>query len=308
MVFSEKIILAIKSIINWLKELVYTGRWKYLFGGLIIGIFITYFVLPKTQSPFFWMILGAFATLVAGIGWEFIKEWKKRLRARTRHGRLLGPIYNRGEKCVILITEYYRDMKDPSKSVLYNYDKTRSIVGTSRLMGTGDASALPYIYGLLMKADKSYEEISVVKSYINFGQDFSENVISIGGLTNKATKALMDQYKEKLEYFFSEGGNLMIRDYGSMKKYVMSDSDCDYGIIMKRTGLNREKKVLFVIAGIADLGTRGAAYYLLDHASELADEYNEKDFSLIIGVKREVGEKSTFRVDFDKISREYIKG
>jgi len=304
----EKIPIVIKWTINCLRKLIYTERWKYLFGGLIIGIFTTYLILPKTQSPSFWMLLGVLVSIIGVIGFNAIKEWKNKIRARTRIGKLLGPIHNPGEKCIIFVTEYYRDLKDLSKSVLYNYDKTKSVVGTARLMGTGDASALPYIYGLLMKADKPYKEISVVKSYVSFGEDFSENFMCIGGLTNKATKVLMDQYKTELKYFFSEHGNLILKDYGKIRKYIRSDSECDYGLIIKQTGLNRENKVLFIIAGISDLGTTGAAYYLLDRATDLADEYDEKDFSLIIGVKREVGEKSVFRVDFDNNSREYIQG
>ena len=175
-------------------------------------------------------------------------------------------------------------------------------------MGTGDASALPYIYGLLMRAGKFYEDISVVKSYVEFGQEFSENFITIGGLTNRATETLMKQYRSKFEYHFSAQGNLIIKDYGKVKKYIKGNNQCDYGMIIRKTQLNRENKVLFIIAGIQDLGTTGAAYYLLEHASDLADEYGDKDFALIIGVKKSVGEKSAFEVDFDRVAREYLEG
>jgi hypothetical protein len=224
---------------------------------------------------------------------------------RTDIGKIIGPIITKEEKCIIFITEYWRDI---GKGNLYLYDMTTPVVGTSTLMGKGDSAALPYIYGLLMQAGKSYEKIEVVKSYERLEDYFEENFISIGGLTNKATRNLMNNYREKIEYYFSESGCLIIRDYANEKRYIRADEKNDYGIVIKKTNLNRENKVIFIIAGIGSLGTAGGAYYLFKEVKTLVNDYGANDFSLIICVKREIGIKSAHKVDFEKISRGYMKG
>jgi len=299
----ERPIIAIKWGVSWLRSLLRTERWKYLLGGTLIGLLVAHLLFPETRSACFWMVSGVILSFVIGIIWHALKQFAKQLATQTRIGRLLGPIHVKGEKCIVFVTEYWRDVKAGN---LYNYDKTIPLRGTDRVMGTGDSGALQYIYGLLMKAGKSYKEIFMVKSYKELEENFTENFISIGGLTNKATASLMEDYRAEVDYFFSPRGNLIIRDYGECRKYIRSDRQHDYGIIMKKSRLNHKDKVLYVIAGIGGLGTTAAAYYLLENATDLGDEYHKKDFSLIIGVKRHVGEKSAFRVDFDQLSRELI--
>lgn len=294
---------AITGIISWLREFFSTARWKYTLFGLLSGIIIVYLIIPETSSASFWTLSGVLLSFIFGSGGLYLKNLWKRFRKQSSLGKLLGPIYDIGGTCTIFVSEYWRDI---SKGNLFRYDKSDELVGTSRVMGTGDSTALPYIYGLLMKAGKSYKELSIVKSYIDFKGEWSNNFISIGGLTNKVTARLMGSYRDRLPYYFSEDGNWIIKDYGHYKRYLEVDNNHDYGIIIKLTGLNHTNRVLFIIAGILDLGTSGAAYYLFDHASELADRYRNDDFALVIGVKKEIGDKSAFEVNFEEKSRVFI--
>lgn len=259
--------------------------------------------MPETSSASFWTLAGVLLSFMFGSSWLYLNNSWKRFRKQSSLGKLLGPIYDIGGTCTIFVSEYWRDI---IKGNLYKYDKSDELVGTSRVMGTGDSTALPYIYGLLMKAGKSYKELSIVKSYIDFESKWSNNFISIGGITNKATAQLMGSYRDKLTYYFSEDGNCIIKDYGHYKRYLKVDNNHDYGIIIKLTGLNHTNRVLFIIAGIQDLGTSGAAYYLFDQASELADRYGNDDFALVIGAKKEIGDTSAFEVNFEEKSRVFI--
>ncbi len=293
----------IPGIISWLKQFLSTGKWKYTLLGLLTGIIIAYLLNPETSTACFWTMVGVLLSVIFGSALLYLKDSWRRFKKQSSLGKLLGPIYNIGGACTIFVSEYWRNI---SKGNLYAYDKSKELVGTSRVMGTGDATALPYLYGLLVKAGKSYTDISIVKSYIDFEGEWSNNFVSIGGLTNKATERLMTSYRERLPYYFSETGNSIVRDYGSYGRYLEGDIEHDYGMIIKITGLNHANRVLFIIAGIQDLGTSGAAYYLSDHASQLADRYGDDDFALVVGVKRKIGDKSAFEATFDERSRVFI--
>lgn len=289
--------VVLTTIISWLKNIFSSKEQRsYIVGGLIMGFVIAFLFLPETKSELFWIIIGVVATIIAEY---LLRSWEK-FREQTSMGKLLGPIYSLNAKCTIFITEYWRNI---GKDNIYLHDKRTKVRGTSRLMGSGDSTALPYIFGLLMKAGKSSSEISTIKSYIDYKTEWDSNFICIGGLTNKVTEKLITNYKDRLPYYFSKGGNSIIKNYGSKEKYLRGNSEHDYGMIIKIKGLNNPNKVLFVVAGIQDLGTAGAAYYLFNNIEKLATKYGNDDFGLIIGVKREIGEKSTFEVNFDEISK-----
>jgi hypothetical protein len=287
----------LSSVISSLKKILVSKDHRFfLIVGFIIGFFTAYTFLPETKSALFWTVLGGVLTLII----ECLRKSWEQFKKQTSMGKLLGPIYYKGAKCTVFITEYWRDI---NKGNLFLYDKETKVKGTSRLMGTGDSTALPYIFGLLMNAGKSYSEISTIKSYIDYQSEWGNNFISVGGLTNIVTESLMTCYKDRLPYYFSDQGNMIIKNYGKYEKYLMGDIEHDYGMIMKIKGLNHPNRVLFIIAGIQDLGTSGSAFYLYNNMTQLASRFGENDFKLIIGVKRKIGEKSAFEVNFDKKSR-----
>lgn len=297
----SEIRILLSSVISLLKKILISKDHRFfLMIGVIIGLFAAYALLPETKSPLFWTILGVVLTLIIGYLHKSYEQFKK----QTSMGKLLGPIYYKGAKCTVFVTEYWRDINNGN---LFLYDKETKVKGTSRLMGTGDSTALPYIFGLLMNAGKSYSEISTIKSYIDYQSEWENNFISVGGLTNIVTESLMTCYKNRLPYyFFDQGkmkGNMIIKNYGKYEKYLMGDIEHDYGMIIKIKGLNHPNRVLFIIAGIQDLGTSGGAFYLYNNMTQLASRFGENDFELIIGVKRKIGEKSAFEVNFDKKSR-----
>ena len=290
----------LSSVISSLKKILVSKDHRFiLILGFFLGLFAAYTLLPETKSPLFWTIIGIILALII----ECLRKSWKQFKKQTSMGKLLGPIYYNGAKCAVFITEYWRDIEEGN---LFLYDEKTEVTGTSRLMGTGDSTALPYIFGLLMNAGKSYSDISIVKSYIDFKDEWSNNFISIGGITNKATERLMTSYRDRLPYYFSATGNSIVRDYEKYGRHLKGDKEHDYGMIIKITGLNHANRALFIIAGIQDLGTSGAAYYLFDHATELAYRYGDDDFALIVGVKRKIGEKSAFEVNFDEKSRVFI--
>lgn len=282
-----------------------TKKLGSFFGGMIVGALLVFLIKPDTKSISFWTLLGAILSFLIVLIYQKLQRFLEDLRSKTNMGKLIGPVNYSNEKCIIFITELWRDKnKDP----IYLYDQITPVVGTSYLIGSGDSNALSYIYSFLMKAGKLNNDIIVVKSYERLKDYFDNNFISIGGLTNSSTEKLMNIYKEQMDYYFSKEGNLIIKDFGKIKRYIASNKQEDYGILMKKTGLNYPNKVIFIIAGIGDLGTSGAAYYFFDRATELAKEFGQYDFSIIVGVKRDFGEKSAYRFDFEKLAREYIEG
>lgn len=284
---------------NWVKATIKTGRWKYFFSGLFLGGIILLLISPGTSSASFWTLLGVILSVLGGGIFFYLQDAWKEFKRQTHLGNLLSSGSSNGEKWTIFVTEYWRDI---SKGNLYKHDRSTPVRGTNRLMGAGDSSALPYVYGLLMKSGISYSDVSTIKSYLDFEQQWSNNFISVGGLTNKATERLMYDYKDRMPFYFSRGGNGIIKSYGEYEKYLKGDHEHDFGMIMKVSGLNHPDRVLFLVAGIEDLGTSGSAYYLFDRAEELANKYPRRDFALIIAVKRNIGEKSAFEVDFDEKS------
>ncbi|MCX5850423.1 MAG: hypothetical protein NTW65_13420 [Deltaproteobacteria bacterium] len=283
------------NILQYIRQ----DKYRYFIYGIIIGTALTFLILPEMRGPFFWALVGAIFSLIVFIAYNWVNNFVNNLFTKSEIIKLLGPIYK--DKCVIFITEYFLNAGD-----LLNYMGVH-VRGTKKLMGTGDAGALPYVYVLLMKAKKSYADIEIIKSYKSLEDHYTDNFISVGGLTNRSTKGIMDSYKDKMEYIFSDNGNLIVKNYGKFKKYIMCDREKDYGMILKISNLNSDGKVIFIIAGIGDLGTTGAAYFLSNNIKKIVEEFGFNDFALIVSVKREFGEKSAIREDFDKISREFIE-
>lgn len=78
----------------------------FLIVGVIIGLFTAYTLLPETKSALFGAILGVVLTLIIGYLQKSCEQFKK----QTSMGKLLGPIYYKGAKCTVFVTEYWRDI------------------------------------------------------------------------------------------------------------------------------------------------------------------------------------------------------
>lgn len=272
-------------------------KYKFLGCGFILGLIIGLAIYQN--SSFFWALLGAFLSLILYLVYMKITPWFEKTYIKAKLSQLLGPMYDENEECIIFITE----LKNIERK-LQNY-QGQNIVGTDRVVGTGDALALPYLYNLLVKAGKRNDKINVVRSFDNVNQYFDKNFISVGGLTNRVSKMLFNDYIDKFEFSFSKNGNAIIKKYpDNHRQYVEITEDYDYGIISKISNLNHDGKILFVIAGINDMGTAGAAYYLYENYKRLVDTFADYDFSLVIRVSRSIGEKSATEFNFDENTRD----
>lgn len=290
-----------KFLLIKIRNLLEQEKYRFIFYGLIIGVILGLEVnlYPMKDKPFFWALIGAVLSLIIYLAYTYFAPWLKNTFIRATLSRLLGAMYDGDEECIIFITE----LKN-TEHRLQDYEG-KFIVGTDRVVGTGDAMALPYLYNLLIKAGKRHDKISVVKSFDTINEYFNKNFISIGGLTNRVTKMLLKNYRNKFEFFFSDNGNAIIKKYpDNHYQYVEITEDHDYGIITKISNLNHDGKIIFVIAGINDMGTTGAAYYLYDNYEKLVKQFDDGDFSIIIQVSRMIGESSAKKFNFDNDSRE----
>ncbi|NPU86370.1 MAG: hypothetical protein HPY65_17970 [Syntrophaceae bacterium] len=275
-------------------------RYRFLFWGFTFGFVIS---LSIKESMFLWVVFGAFLSVVFSIIYEFTIPWAKKIYLSAKLSKLLGPMFESRDECIIFITEFKRDITEKS---LQDY-KGHYVVATSRLIGSGDAEALPYLYNLLLKARKPYDKIRLVRSFENVNDYYTSNFISIGGLTNRVTRSLMESHRDVFDYYFSKNGRAIIKKYDSYYKYIENSPRYDYGIITKVSNLNHQGRVIIIVAGISDMGTAGAAFHLFDNCEKIVDEYGESDFSIVVQVSKEIGAKSAREFNFEKESRECVE-
>jgi hypothetical protein len=78
-------------------------------------------------------------------------------------------------------------------------------------------------------------------------------------------------------------------------------SNVDYAIILKLRDEYYPEKNILVVAGLGDVGTAGAAYYLLNRFKELP--FEDETFGVLIEVPS--GYESARKVEFSQVSRSF---
>jgi hypothetical protein len=215
-------------------------------------------------------------------------------------------------KNYICVSPYFRDVHDLEHSRLYRYNKDKLemplIIGTTYLFGRGDAQALALIYSALNKY--LGHEIELIEDWQAI-EKWNRNMICIGAHNSK-TREILSKFDDTF-YKFANNYGVIIKSSkeetnGPLIKAIYpkrgdDSSIIDYGLIIKLADeYNKPEKTIFIIAGIGDLGTAGAAYYFSNHFEKLP--IHDKKFGVIIQVPS--GIESAKCVKFEDYS-DYLK-
>jgi hypothetical protein len=211
------------------------------------------------------------------------------LRVKRPLSQLLGGI-TEDRSCIIVFSSVEDSRKHPDELSFHieKHDMRAYGENASGLITTiDDVVGFSYIRSLLLGSARLKSEWVQDKPSIRFrDEDWENNVISFGSPTsNGVTEKILaaDTF-----YTFDEKdgeSNRLIKSRLSQKSWE-SDANFDYALIEKNTS---EDHTRIVLAGIGSLGTQAAAYYLFRNWRSLHKKFGDRDFGLVLEVKRAKG-------------------
>jgi len=281
--------------------------------GFTVGI-ILLLTLQKDVSGLVILVAGAFVGVFAEIFVDFADKAIRATQLINPLSRVLGTVAT--EDSWIYISAWRRDLDDLGHSKLFRNDPKRLsqpiIVGSQYVYGKGDAIALSYVYQAIEKATKGKTHITVEDSEQMLDY-WGRSTICIGAHNSK-TREILAKFKNtyfrfELNYrLIVEANSTYVKNKAGIQfvRGVIGfagrdSSNVDYAIILKLKDEYYPEKNILVIAGLGDVGTAGAAYYLLNHFKELP--FEDETFGVLIEIPS--GYESARKVEFSQVSRSF---
>jgi hypothetical protein len=277
--------------------------------GFIIGICIVYF--GEHNNNYWILFLGALLGVALQVLYEVIDDFITVIRRLRPLRYLLGTIAT--ENSWIYISAFRRDVS----SILYRNDRHQKepirIVGSEFVYGKGDALALSYLFHVFEQAKIGNAVLTVQDS------EFADNTwgrsaICIGA-HNLKTREVVTKFQSCTFRFHKNYTEITCDDfppkvnsdgikfYQAVRKKNIGDGlEIDYGIIIKIKDEYHPDKDIIVVAGLGDIGTAGAAYFLHNHFDRLP--YKKNEFGVLIEVPS--GIESARQVGFSEVSKTYV--
>jgi hypothetical protein len=285
-----------------------------IFFGFAIGL-LFFILLHKNVNSVAILLIGAFIGVFAEIFVEFAEKAFQTKKQVKPLQRVFGTIIE--EDTWIYVSAWRRDLGDLDHTRLFRNDPVKLnqpyIIGTQFVYGKGDAIALSYIYQAIEKAGLRERRITLEDSEQMIGS-WGRSAICIGAHNSK-TREILEKFQNPF-FTFAENYSTIVKvdkeplinstgiifKQGVFQRSAPDSSDKDYAIILKLKDEYHPEKNILVIAGLGDIGTAGAAYYLLTHYAKLP--YEEETFGVLIEVPS--GYESARQVEFDQIAEVFI--
>lgn len=159
-----------------------------------------------------------------------------------------------------------------------------AFIKSSKLLPYSDTVSLKYLIDLV-------SSILGTKSLIASDDDLKSTLdlsfISFGGQSFYCQYVL----SQPDNMFYSFNGNAIVSNKDSSKVFQLNNT-FDYGFIIKYKHINFPNRVWIIVAGLAETGTRGAAWYLSKNWRRLSETYEEKPFGLVVKVNHGIDESA----------------
>lgn len=291
--------------------------------GILLGFVVgcgLFILLHKQLSNNIIILISAFLGVFAEIFIKYLEELTIIIKSLNPLQQALGSLSN-DNVCIYLSAwkrdladiDHFRLIRNDALEMSTNQKEQPLIIGSQFVYGRGDAIALSYIYQVLEKGGRNKREISLEDSVQMIGA-WGRSAICIGAHNSK-TREILNKFQNTF-YTFSENYSVIIKNSdipiknsegiefrnGVFRKFVNDSSDIDYAIILKLVDEFVPTKTIFIIAGLGDIGTAGAAYFLLSHFTDLP--FQNDTFGVVIEVPS--GYESARLVDFNKVAQLYI--
>jgi hypothetical protein len=317
--FAEQIAVGLVQVKSW-------KFWPPLLIGLILGLFIGGLTVPaqsSTASSSSQSLTSGWPSIISsallGVMFALFFGWLSKISAqitvRRPLNKVLGPLV--GD----LVTIYVAPFKRPLDSSLFRLDPTPSsiestpVVGTERVVGWCDTLALSFIYATLLKAGKAPATILINQNPTLDYDRWGKSIVCIGA-ANAKTRAVLESFHNARFAFDDDSSSIVIRPAPSeVEKTIIIDEreitvrhllkvrrrpGKDYGIILKlKDEVLDEHNRVFIVAGLGEDGTAGAAFYLWRHYERLATK--EDPFGVLIETTS-AGYESAKEVVFDSVA------
>jgi hypothetical protein len=277
--------------------------------GFLFGTCLMYF--GKQNDEYWILFLGALLGVTFQVLYEVIDDLVKALRMLRPLREILGTIST--ENSWVYISAFRTDM---SNSILYRNDhhpsKQTRIFGSEYVYGKGDAIALSYLFHIFEQA-KIGKAVLTVQDSEHAHDSWGRSAICIGA-HNPKTREIMTKFKSCRFRFHRNYTEIThddfpqktnsdgIKFYRAVRKKSVGDGmEIDYGVILKLKDEYHSDKDIIVVAGLGDMGTAGAAYFLYKNFDELPHRQNE--FGILIEVPS--GIESARKANFSEASKTY---
>lgn len=306
-----------EQLIVWLAQVKSWRVWSPLLLGVIVGLFIGNLTNPTQSLTSGWsgLIVGAILGVLFAIVFDWIPKAANQITERRPLNKVLGPLI--GD----MVTIYVAPFKRPLDSALFRLDPTSSsientpVVGTDLVVGWCDTLALSFIYAALLKAGKAPDTILINRNpTLDYGQ-WGKNIVCIGA-ANAKTRAVLESFHDACFAFDDDFSSIVIRPaLPEVELPIVIDGQeitvrysakvrrrpgKDYGIILKlKDEVLDERKRVFIVAGLGEDGTAGAAFYLWRHFEKLATKGDP--FGVLIETTF-AGYESAKEVVFDSVA------
>lgn len=285
-------------------------------GGIGLGVALLAILNSSNQLTWVAVLSGAILSVVIERIFDFTKTLIEEFRDTHPLRKILKTITT--EDAVIYFSPFFRDLDHPEQSTLYRNDRERQelpvIAGTQYVVGKGDAMALSFIMSTIQRVASKDHKIDLEEDWLALDK-WGKNAICIGA-HNAKTREILEKFKNTF-FRFRFNYSVIVKDTLDPKfskqsemnfvpavypKKAPDSSVIDYGIILKlKDQFHANNKPIFIIAGIGDWGTAGAAYYLQNHFIDLP--LNDETFGVLIEVPS--GYQSARKVDFDTV-KDYL--
>jgi hypothetical protein len=247
-------------------------------------------ILEIIKNPY---ISGIIGSLIAGfltIGiLELYKYYKLRIQ-NEKFNKIFGSYDNEKLHLILASLEVRPDITAHLKTIAFpEPDFTfikygGSYIKSSKLFAYCDTVSLKHLMDLV-------SSVLGTKSLIASDDDLKSNLdlsfISFGGNSFYCQYVLSQP--DNMFYSFKEKAIVSNKD-GS--KVFQLDNTLDYGFIIKYKHINFPNRVWIIVAGLAETGTRGAAWYLSKNWRRLSETYEEKPFGLVVKVNHGIDESA----------------
>lgn len=248
------------------------------------------FFLPKSITE------GIIGSLIAGfitIGLvEFYNVYKLKFK-KNNFKKIFG--YYSSDKLHLIVPAFKvrPDVIEHLKTTTLPYNGyplnnySGKFIKSSRLLAYADTLAAKYILDLTAE-HLGPKSIFITDEYLQNKLDIS--FIAFGGGSFYSNYVL-----EKNAFYKYDG--IVIKSVKNNSKEFRSNSENDYGFIIKYIDENFPTRVWIVIAGLGESGTRGASWFLSKNWKNISKKIGSSSFGIIVQVKQGVDE-SAIEVDF----------
>lgn len=233
-------------------------------------------------------LIGALIGLFAGIIGTRIWRWKKDLHPARK---ILDTVKDDSEQLKIFIKTFPISSKAPIP------DRTEGRIwileNMQEITSVASARCVSFILAFLTPI-RSFKNIEIISSERLRDSDLDSHVICIGGpLTNEVTRKIFELPGVWFPYKFGDGG---IKRIEGTEKWIATTST-DYGVIIKTENPLSPKKWIFIFAGLFGDASVGSSYFFQARFRDLAKQFGNKSFGIIIKVNRELGYTSAIQID-----------